>query len=132
LGVHRLVRVGVLVDGLLGPQLERQPRRSSNAYQLLDPLKSYKSEFPTGPQNRDKTTDGARLNGARFMQEELPKAPPVPLDTPVIARQYEHRSEAGAQLSPAEHAALIARLDTKPTLDDWVRYNAWLESRIAF
>jgi hypothetical protein len=30
------------------------------------------------------------------------------------------------------YAALIARLDTKPTKDDWVRYNAWLESRIAF
>ena len=29
-------------------------------------------------------------------------------------------------------AALIARLDTKPTKDDWVRYNAGLESRIAF
>jgi hypothetical protein len=39
---------------------------------------------------------------------------------------------AGAQLSPTAHAALIARLDTKPTKDDWVRYNAWLESRIAF
>jgi hypothetical protein len=35
-------------------------------------------------------------------------------------------------LSPAEHASLIARLDTNPTKDDWVRYNAWLESRIAF
>ena len=33
---------------------------------------------------------------------------------------------------PTEHAALIARLDTRPTKDDWVRYNAWLESRIAF
>jgi hypothetical protein len=66
------------------------------------------------------------------MQEELPGAAPVPLDRPAIARQHEHGSKAGAQLSPAEHAALIARLDTKPTKDDWVRYSAWLESRIAF
>jgi hypothetical protein len=43
-----------------------------------------------------------------------------------------HGSEARANLSPAEHAALIARLDTKPSKADWVRYNAWLESRIAF
>jgi len=42
------------------------------------------------------------------------------------------KAEAGAQLSPAEHAALIVRLDTKPTKDDWVRYNAWLESWTAF
>jgi hypothetical protein len=66
------------------------------------------------------------------MQEELPRAALVPLERPAIARQHEHGIAAGAQLSPAEHAALIARLDTKPTKDDWVRYNAWLESRIAF
>ena len=66
------------------------------------------------------------------MQEEVPGAALVPLERPAIARQHEHGSEARAKLSPAEHAALIARLDTKPTKDDWVRYSAWLESRIAF
>jgi hypothetical protein len=112
--------------------------RTSNGYRFLDPLdreprrKGYKSEFPTGPQNQDKKTDGARLDGAPVIQEELPGAALVPLDRPVIARQCGHGIAAGAQLSPAEHAALIARLDTKPTKDDWGRYNAWLESRIAF
>ena len=42
----------VLVDGLFGLQSELRPQRSSNAYRLLDPLKSYKTEFPTGPLNR--------------------------------------------------------------------------------
>jgi hypothetical protein len=134
--VNRITRIRRRERDLFGHIISVwQVIRTSNGYRFLDPLdrrKSYKSENPTGPQNRDKKIDGARLDGARVMQEELPGTALVPLDRSAIARQHEHGIAAGAQLSPAEYAALIARLDTKPTKDDWVRYNAWLESRIAF
>jgi|SRR6516225_735845 hypothetical protein len=112
--------------------------RTSNAYVFHDPKMAAQQGRPSNTEIRCEPLDaykkqrsGARCS-ARVMQEELPMALPVPFDRPPIARQREHGSGAGANLSPAEHAALIARLDTKPTKDDWVRYNAWLESRIAF
>ena len=137
--VNRITRIRRRERDLFGHIVSVwQVIRTSNGYRFLDPLdrepgrKNYKSENPTGSQNRDKKIEGARLDGARVMQEEVPGAALVPLERPAIARQHEHGSEARAKLSPAEHAALIARLDTKPTKDDWVRYSAWLESRIAF
>jgi hypothetical protein len=34
------------------------------------------------------------------------------------------------RLTPAEHAALLARLDTKPTKADWELYNRELEAML--
>jgi hypothetical protein len=64
--------------------------RSSNAYRFLDPLdamrgrKRAKSENPTRPQNRCFKREGTRLDGARVIQEETSRPPPVPPDAPVI------------------------------------------------
>jgi hypothetical protein len=87
--------------------------RTSNGYRFLDPLEREpgrrvwcKSENLTGPQNQKKQEDGARLDGARVMQEASPRSPPpVPLDKPVIALQREHDSVDGATLSYIELAA---------------------------
>ena len=108
--------------------------RTSNAYRFIDPLdrepgrKAYKSENPTRPQNRDLKTDGARLDGARVIQEESPPAPPVPEEKPEAAPQQEHGSAVRTRLSPPEHAALLARLDSNPTKADWALYERELEA----
>ena len=111
--------------------------RTSNGYRFLDPRsrepgrRGYKSENPTGPQNQDLTRTGARHDGAQVMQEESPRPPPVPPERPVIAPRQEHGSEVRARLSPAERAALIARLDTKPSKADWVLYDRELGARLS-
>jgi hypothetical protein len=52
--------------------------RISNGYVFRDPLdrqpgrNRYKSENPTGPPNREKNQDGARLDGAQVTPEEAP------------------------------------------------------------
>jgi hypothetical protein len=112
--------------------------RTSNGYCLLDPLERQpgrrvwcKSENPTRPQNREKQKDGARLDGAQVIQEETSRAPPVPAEPPAIALQREHGSADGALLSATERAALVARLDEKPTRADWDLWSRDLEARIA-
>ena len=55
----------------------------------------------------------------------------VPPDAPVIAPRRKHGSGTGAPLSNVERAALIARLDTKPTKADWTAYERDLEARLA-
>jgi hypothetical protein len=89
--VHRLARIRHRERDHFGQWGSRwQVIRTSNGYQLLDPLARgpgrrswfpYKSENPTGPQNQDfKRTkaidnlsqrDGARLAGARAIQDLL-------------------------------------------------------------
>ena len=105
--------------------------RTSNAYRFLDPLdrmcgrKACKSENPTGPQNQDKNQEGARRDGARLIQGESPEAPPMPLDRPEDAPQREHGSVARAKLSPAERAAIVARMDAgTATKADWAAWSA--------
>ena len=111
--------------------------RISNGYRFLDPLdrirgrKSPKSENPTGPQNRASKESGARLDGARVMQGEPSRAPPVPPKPPAIAPQREHDSSDSALLSPDERAALITRLDSKPTKADWDLWSRDLDARLA-
>jgi hypothetical protein len=108
--------------------------RISNGYVFCDPLdrqpgrKGYKSENPARPLNREKKKDGARLDGAQVTSGGPSRVPPVPLETPVIALRREHGSAVRVSLSPQERAALIARLDTKPTRADWVLYGREIEA----
>jgi hypothetical protein len=123
--VHRIARIRRQERDLFGRLVSVwQVIRTSNAYQLLDPLERdpgrrawCKSENPTGPQNRDFKSKGARLAGARVMHE--------------VALQAEHSSGAGARLSSEEHAALLIRLDTKPSKADWLAWERELDARIA-
>jgi hypothetical protein len=111
--------------------------RTSNGYRFIDPLgrepgrRGYKSENPARPMNRDLKKDGARLDGARVMQGEASRAPPVPTEEPEVAPPREHGSGGGALLSKAERATLITRLDTKPTKADWELWSRDLDARLA-
>jgi hypothetical protein len=104
--VNRIARIRRQERDLFGHIVSVwQVIRTSNAYRFTDPLKSEpgrrvwcKSENRTGPQNRD-LKSGARLAGAQV--------------------QGERGSGAGAKLSAAEHAALIARLDNGGSKADW-------------
>jgi len=137
--VHRLTKIRRREQDLFGHWGSAwQVIRTSNSYQLLDPLDRdpgrcvwCKSENPTGPQNREKQKDGARLDGAQVIQEETSRAPPVLAEPPAIALQREHGSADGALLSATERAALVARLDEKPTRADWDLWSRDLEARIA-
>jgi hypothetical protein len=110
--------------------------RISNGYVFRDPLNRqpgrnrYKSENPTGPPNQEKKKDGARLDGAQVTPEEPPQAPPKQTEPPAIVLQREHAHPASAPLSAAERAALVERLDTKPTKADWALWSSDLEVRI--
>jgi hypothetical protein len=110
--------------------------RISNGYHFFDPLerqpgrRGYKSENPTGPQNPELKRSGARLDGAQVMQGESPQPSPVPPERPEVAPHREHGSPVRARLSAAERAALIARLDTKPSKADWALYNHELEAML--
>jgi hypothetical protein len=137
--VHRIARIRRQKRDLFGRLVSIwQVIRTSNGYRFTDPLDSEpgrrvwcKSENRTGPQNRDKTSEGARLNGARVIQEGLPQPPPVQTE-PSLALQREHAAAGGALLSNAERAALVARQDAgKATATDWDRYERDLVARIA-
>ena len=119
--VHRLVKVRHRERDLFGHWgSEWQVHRTSNGYHLLDPLDRdpgrrvwCKSENPARPQNQEFKQQGARLAGAQVTQG---------------ARQEEHAS--AARLSPTEHAALIARLDSNPTKADWAAYERDLDAML--
>jgi hypothetical protein len=108
--------------------------RTSNAYRLIAPsvgTKPCKSENPTGPLNREKKEGGARLDGARVMQEEPSQPPPAPPDRPVIAPQREHGTGAGERLSHTERAAIVARMDNKQApRQDWDLYSLVLDDAV--
>jgi hypothetical protein len=133
--VHRIARIRRRERDLFGQLVK--VIRTSNAYRFVDPLtrdpgrKGYKSENPAGPQNRDLKKKGARLDGARFMQEEPSQAPPVSTEPPEVAPQREHASGVRVRLSPAERAALVARLDTNPTQADWLAWEREPEAMVA-
>jgi helix-turn-helix protein len=137
--VNRIARIRRRERDLLGELTTVwQVVRTSNGYRFVDPLerepgrKSRKSDFRTGPQNRDLKTYGARPDGAQIMQGKPPQPPPVTPETPAIAPQREHGSRAGAKLAPAERAALIARLDSgKATKADWKAYDRLLDACLA-
>ena len=117
--VHRLTRIRRREQDLFGQWGSVwQVIRTSNAYQLLDPLDREpgrrvwcKSENPTGPQNREKQKDGARLDGAQVMQQPPPGPPPEQTDTPLALRR-EHGDPpgtlAGERLQQRESATAAA------------------------
>jgi hypothetical protein len=111
--------------------------RISNGYIFWDPLDRQpgrnrcKSENPARPLNPERKEDGARLDGARVMQEEPPQPRPVQPDRPVIAPQREHGIVDGALLSQAELAALVARMDAgRATAADWRAWERDLAARL--
>jgi hypothetical protein len=136
--VHRLVKVRRREQDLFGHWgSEWQVHRTSNAYQLLDPLEAEpgrrvwcKSENPTRPTEARKKKDRAPLAAAQVIQEETSQAPPMPTERPAIALQREHGPAGGALLLATERAALIARLDEKPTQADWDLWSRDLDARI--
>jgi hypothetical protein len=122
--VHRIARIRRQERDLFGRLVSVwQVIRTSNAYQLLDPLQRdpgrrawCTSENPARPQNRDLKNKGARLAGTQVIHKE--------------ALQRERGNTVPAQLSPAEHAALIARLDSNPTRADWAAYDRLLDTML--
>jgi hypothetical protein len=131
--VHRIAKIRRRERDLLGHWGSVwQVIRTSNGYRFFDPLsrepgrRGYKSENPARPQNRDLKKEGARLDGARVIQEAPSRGPPVPTDPPAIAPRREHGSGAGAKLAPAERAAIVGRMDAGlATPADWA---AWKDS----
>ena len=122
--VNRIHRVATRERDLFGHWATTwRVLRTSNAYVFHDPKLAEQeghpsnTEFPCGPLDDYKKRSGARLVAARVTQTS--------------ALQGERGNEAGAQLSPAERAALIARLDTKPTKADWALYGRQLEVMLA-
>ena len=115
--VNRITRIRCRERDLLGQLVTVwQVIRTSNAYRFIDPLglqpgrRSYKSENPTGPQNRDLKTKQAPLTAAPL----TPKNPQP------------------SRLSPADHAALIARQDAGiATKADWALYARQLDAMLA-
>jgi hypothetical protein len=135
--VHRITRIRRRERDLFGDWGSVwQVIRTSNGYVFRDPLTRQhgrnpcKSENPARPLNREKKKDGARLDGAQVTPDEPSRAPPVPLDRPVVALHREHGSAVRVSLSPPERATLIARLDTKPTKADWALFERDLEARL--
>ena len=136
--VHRLTKIRHREQDLFGAWGSVwQVIRTSNAYQFLDPLDREpgrrvwcKSENPARPQNLEKKKDGARPDGAQVIQEETSQAPPEPAERSAIALQREHGLPSAAPLSDTERAALIARLDTRPTKADWVAWDRELDAMV--
>ena len=135
--VHRITRIRHRERDLFGHWgSEWRVHRTSNGYRFLDPLerepgrKTYKSENPARPQNLEKKKDGARPDGAQVIQEETSQAPPEPAERSAIALQREHGLPSAAPLSDTERAALIARLDTRPTKADWVAWDRELDAMV--
>jgi hypothetical protein len=65
------------------------------------------------------------------MQAEPSRPPPVPPEPPEVAPQREHGIVGGGKLAPAEHAALIARLDSgHATKADWADYDRLLDAML--
>jgi hypothetical protein len=109
--VHRLVKVRRRERDLFDHwRSEWTVHRTSNGYRFVDPLdrdpgrRGYESENPAQPQNQEKQKDGARLDGARVIPEEIlfsPKtvpaspATPMPAEPPTFAPQQEHDLGSG-------------------------------------
>ena len=120
--VHRLTRIRRREQDLFGHWGSVwQVIRTSNGYQLLDPLNREpgrrvwcKSENPAGPQNREKQEDGARLDGAQVMSDETSRAPLERTEGSAIALRREHAAPSGARLSNTERAALVTGSTASP------------------
>jgi hypothetical protein len=138
--VHRITRIRRREQDLFGHWGSVwHVIRTSNGYRFLDPLErepgrrgyvACKTENPARPQNREKKNDGARLDGAQVIQEKASHAPPEQTEQPEIALRREHAQARDQLLSETERAALIAKLDSKPTNADWALWKRDLDARI--
>ena len=129
--VHRITRIRHHEPDLLGRMRPVwQVVRLSNSYRFIDPIsreggrKAYKSENPTGPQNRDFKEEGARLVGAPVQVRDAPPAPSEQTEMP-LAPRGERAAGDRAQLSATERAAIVARMDAgTATKADWAAWAA--------
>ena len=136
--VNRLTKIRRREQDLFGHwRSEWRVLRISNGYRFVDPLEREpgrrvwcKSDNPTRPQNRDLNEEGAPLIAAQVIQETPPWPPPEQTERPAIAPRREHDPAGGTLLSDTERAALIRRLDTKPTKADWRAYERDLAARL--
>jgi hypothetical protein len=134
--INRIARIRRRVAGLFGETTELQVVRTSNGYTFIDPLtrepgrNSRKSESPAGPTEPILKEGGARLDGARVIQDEPSQPPPRAAATAESALQGEHGSERGARLTAAERAALVARLDGKPSPADYRQIEAEYDAMV--
>jgi hypothetical protein len=121
--------------------------RTSNAYVFHDPKvaeqqgRPSNTDFRCGPSDAHKKqpviqlatsepASGARLDGARVTQEAPPPPPSVPTEPPAIAPEGSTALLARTKLTPAERAALVARLDANPTRADWALYDRELDAML--
>ena len=134
--VNRLTKIRRREQDLFGHwRSEWRVLRISNGYRFVDPLEREpgrrvwcKSDNPTRP--RDSNEEGAPLIAAQVIQETPPWPPPEQTERPAIAPRREHDPAGGTLLSDTERAALIRRLDTKPTKADWRAYERDLAARL--
>jgi hypothetical protein len=130
--LHRLKRVRVVVDGLLGPQTVLRPQRTSNAYRFIDPLErreSYKAENPPRPQNQYLRKEGAERATARESYKTGDPHRPSPISrTPVPAEPPELLSNKSTALAaraiPGDLVAAAASLYNDVTPENWTRFLA--------
>ena len=133
--VNRIARIRCRERDLFGHIVTvLQVIRTSNGYRFIDPLerdpgrRGYKSENRTRPQNPDFKESGARSSARVLEPSQAPPELPQPL---VSAAESSTASPGGGKLSPVEHAALIARLDSRGTKADWAAYDRELDALLA-
>jgi hypothetical protein len=129
--VNRIHRVRVRERDLFGHWATVwRVLRTSNAYVFHDPKvaeqrgRPSNTEFRCEPLNAYKKKSGARLSGARVTLERA-------LQGERDRQVQRSGSTIGARLTPAERAALAARLDTNPTKADWDLWSRDLDVRLA-
>ena len=131
--VHRIARIRRRERDLFGHIVTvSEVVRTSNGYCFFDPLDRMRGRIPGKSENRTGTAeprfnkDGERLDGARVISEGPSQAPAMPSDRS-LAPQREHGNSVCAQLSPAERAAIVARMDAGvATRADWAAWTAAL------
>jgi hypothetical protein len=121
--VNRIARIRRQERDLFGHIVSvLEVERSSNAYHFLDPLAAMRGRNPAKSENRTGPAEPIlkERGGGGWRRRVIQKD----------ALQGERGSAGGAQLSPAERAALITRLDTNPTRDDWALYDRELDAML--
>ena len=139
--VHRITKIRRREQDLFGQWGSVwQVIRTSNAYQFLDPLErepgrrgyvACKTENPARPPNQERKIDGARLDGAQFIQEETSRAPPGQTGRTALLANRSNGA-ARAPLTATERVAIVARMDAgTATKVDWDLWNRDLGTRLA-
>jgi hypothetical protein len=136
--VHRLTKIRRREQDLFGHWGSAwQVIRTSNGYSFVDPLEAEpgrrvwcKSENRTRPAEPSLKKDGAPPDAAQIIQEETSRPPPEQTEGPKVALRREQDHPCERLLSPSERAALVERLDTRPTRADWLAWERDLAARI--